>query len=154
MATNDDTKAMEEIYRGITNLRKRLVEDVREMCDLVYNLREEFYAGLKENPLLYSYKEPFDHGCSDIYWSLKLHLAFHCGNDSVLGHKELGNLGRSLNLNKLDIVRIPGEEHAVDPGSKVLEIVCTQFLSIKGAVTLGNLYSNLSRNFVATKVHT
>ena len=117
MATNDDTKAMEEIYRGITNLRERLEGDVREMCDLVCNLRAEFYAGLKENSQLNNYKESFDHGCSDIYWSLKLHLAFHCGNDSVSGHVNLGNLRRSLNLNELD--KVPGEEHAVDPGSKV-----------------------------------
>ena len=152
MATNDDTKAMEEIYNGLTNLRKRLEKDVRQMCELVHTLRAEFYKALEENPPLKVYKGSFDKCCLAIYRSLKLHLAFHFGDDIALAHEKLGILGRSLDLNGLD--EVPNEEHTVDPGSKVLEIVSRQFLSIKGAVTLGNLYSNLSRNFVATKVRT
>ena len=131
MASSPDPKAIDVIVGTIINQRKRLERDVFEMCNLLLKLREKFDGKLGD------YRQSFDDGCSVIYWSLKLHLAFHCGNDSVSGHQKLGDLGRSLKLQESDIV--PGEQHAVDPVSKVLEIVSTQFLSSKSAVTLGNL---------------
>ena len=82
------------------------------MCNLVFKLREKFDGKLG------NHRQSFDDGCSVIYWSLKLHLAFHCGNDGVSGHKKLGELGCFLKQQESDIV--PGEEHAVDSVSKVL----------------------------------
>lgn len=139
------------IVSGFKNRRKRLSNDVHEMCKLLRHVRKLFYEKLKSNPKLDQSRKLFDDGCSAIYWSLKLHLALHCGNDHASRHKYLKKVGRSLKINELDV---PLEEHAVDPGSKVLELVSTQFLSCKGAVTLGNLCRNLSRNFFATKVPT
>ena len=139
------------IVRGFTKRRSGLTRDVDEMCELLQNLRALFLCHLPVNRKLYHSRRLFDDGCSAIYWSLKLHLALHCGNDHALEHENLKEVGRSLNINELEV---PLEEHAVDPGSKVLELVSTQFLSCKGAVTLGNLCRNLSRNFFPTKVPT
>ena len=147
-----DEKAIQEIISGITNRRRSLKRDVDQMCELLLNLRTLFESYLEINPKLGYCRKLFDDGCLAIYWSLKLHLALHCGNDHASGHENLRKLGRSLDVTDLD--KVPVEEHAVDPGSKVLEIVSTQFLSSKGAVILGNLCRNLSRNFFATKVPT
>ena len=61
-----------------------------------------------------------------IYWSLKLHITFHIGEERALQHEELRNLGSFIKLTSELLKKLPGEEHAVDPGSEVLEIVSTQ----------------------------
>lgn len=104
--------------------------DVSQMCDLLSTFREDIVRTFGKC------HEAFDRGGSAIYWSLKLHLAFHCGNNSVLGHEKLRQLGLCFKSEELD--KVPGEEDAVDPVSKVVEIVSNQLLSSKGAVTLSN----------------
>ena len=147
-----DENVIRGIARGFERLRSGLPKDVNEMCEFLQKLRTHFDDHLAVNPKLNQSRKLFDDGCSAIYWSLKLHLALHCGNDNASRHENLKKLGRSLKINELD--NVPREEHAVDPGSKVLELVSTQFLSCKGVVTAGNLCRNLSRNFFATKVPT
>ena len=147
-----DENVIQEIVTGFTNRRSGLTRDVNEMCELLENLGTLFYDHLEVNPKLDHSRKLFHDGCSAIYWSLKLHLALHCGNYNASKHENLRKMGCSLKINELD--NVPLEEHAVDPGSKVLELVSTQFLSCKGAITLGNLCRNLSRNFFATKVPT
>ena len=128
MASPAQKKAIDEIVGGIIKRRKRMKDDVSEMCDLLLTIRKD---------LVRECHEAFDRGGSAIYLSLKLHLAFHCGNNSVLGHEKLRQLGLCFKSEVLD--KVPGEEDAVDPVSKVVEIVSNQLLSSKGAVTLGNL---------------
>lgn len=147
-----DEEAIQEIVTGITNRRRSLERDVDQMCVLLLHLRTLFKNHSETNLKLGYCRKLFDDGCLAIYWSLKLHLALHCGNDHASGHENLREVGRSLNVKELD--EVPVEEHAVDPGSKVLEIVSTRFLSSKGALILGNLCRNFSFNFVATKVRT
>lgn len=130
MASPVEDRAIDEIVRGVIKRRKRMKDDVSEMCNLLSTFREDFAD------ICGKYHEAFDRGCSAIYLSLKLHLAFHCGSNSVLGHEELSKLGRDFKPEERD--KVPGEEDAVDPVSKLVEIVSNQLLSSKGAVTVGN----------------
>ena len=65
-----------------------------EMCDLVLCLREDFDGKLGFNQL-------FNDCCLAIYWSLKLHLKFHCTD--VSGHERLRELHLFFKPRKLTI---------------------------------------------------
>ena len=113
----DAKEVIEEFVNGIKNLRKCLSKDVREMCILLIN----FVSLLKANE---NWKEQLTEHFSDIYWTLKLHLFFHLvGEDVVLNHEELKEFGNLLDLTNDELKTLPGIKHAVDLGSKVLEIV-------------------------------
>ena len=57
----------------------------------------------------------------DIYGSLKLHLKFHLSAEP----NELNELGRQIGLIREELDPPPRRECAIDPGSKLLEIVST-----------------------------
>ena len=88
------TENTEEIVGTIANLQKSLGKDGKEMCDLVLCLREDFDGKLGFNQL-------FNDCCSAIYWSLKLHLKFHCTD--VSGHERLRELHLFFKPRKLTI---------------------------------------------------
>ncbi|XP_068702689.1 uncharacterized protein [Montipora foliosa] len=58
-----------------------------------------------------------------IYWSLKLHLLFHLGEEAATEHPDLRDLGNHLHLTEEELARLPNETHAHDPGSIFLQIV-------------------------------
>ena len=62
---------------------------------------------------------------SDICMSMKLHLAFHLGEESALKHEKLKTFAHNiLELpDEPEINTLRESSHAIDPGSKVLEIV-------------------------------
>ena len=88
--------------------KKKLKDDVIAMCDLILLLLANNRTVPKK------VKQHFE----DIYWSLKLHLVFHLGPEAA-------------NLEKLEELRVllglvdqlPQREKAIDPWSKLLEIV-------------------------------
>lgn len=107
------------------------------MYEVLEIVIHDFYANLNTHPSLANHRKQFDDCFSAIFWSLKLHLEFHCVPVSSDGQEVLKKLGEFLKLKELN--RSLDQEYAVDPVSKVVEIVSTQFSSSKGAVTLDNL---------------
>lgn len=110
---------IEEIVRGVENIERRLANDVKDMCKPLSLLvdsckkrapnKEDIPQGLKQ-----SFK--------DIYGSLKLHINFHLYELEV---SELTALGNKIGLTEIELNAFSGPECAIDPGSKVLEIVST-----------------------------
>ena len=108
---------VEEIVRGVDSIEKRLEKDVRGMCDLVLDLVRECRARLS-NEVYQRLKQSF----KDIYGSLKLHLQFH---PRAVEPAELKTLGEEIGLTPKELNKLPDKECAIDPGSKLLEIVST-----------------------------
>ena len=126
----DAVKDIEEIVNGNKQLVKCLEKNVTEMCNVLYT-----------TILLNSSLPAFDlikEHLSDVYWSLKLHLFFHLGEDTALTHERLRRFGESLKLTNHQLKALPGMEHAIDPGSKVLEAVSITIFIIK-AIKSSNL---------------
>ena len=115
-----------EIVKANENLKDRMEDDVVEMCNLLKALNTRIDVQLRENEDL---REGLKKHFRDIYWSLKLHLVFHLGTDD-LAHQataELEEVGRLVGLTDEEIRLLPDQIHAIDPGSKVLEIVSDIF---------------------------
>ena len=124
-------EVIKEFVRGIDSIEKpnKLERDVSLLCSRLLSLGNDFYtralvrvASNQRSQLQELLLERYN----AIYWSLKLHIAFHIGQERALQHKELRNLGSFIKLTSELLENLPGEEHAVDPGSEVLEIVSTQ----------------------------
>ena len=118
---------IEEIVRGNENLKKRMEKDVVQMCKLLKLIHEEIQA--RENEDL---QEGLKKHFIDIYWSLKLHMVFHLGTtlgsgDLDSADSKLEEVGRLFGLTDEEIKLQPDQIHAIDPGSKVLEIVSKTF---------------------------
>ena len=115
----DEVKYIEEIANGVKNLKKHLRKSVVKMCEKVLKpLIEQVHnrPNLQEK-LKNSLKKHFQ----DIYWSLKLHLVFHCGTGN--DPHELQEMGRSVYLTEDELAALPDQNCAVDPWSKLMEIV-------------------------------
>ena len=109
---------IEEIVTGDKRIRKRLEKDVPAMCAMLSQLVDDFYKKVaNERDLLQRLKRSFN----DIYGSLKLHLKFHLGDTAEI--TELNTLGEEIGLTEEERDALPGIECAIDPGSKILEIV-------------------------------
>ena len=78
------------------------------MCDLLLLLAERHGVPKKV-------KQHFE----DIYWSLKLHLVFLPGTEGA----KLEKLEVLRKLLGLPTDKLPQRDQAIDPGSKLLEIV-------------------------------
>ena len=92
-----------------------LSDDVVRMRDLLSLLLDRCMASA--NPLPENVKQHF----RDIYQSLKLHMEFHgFGRDAAADILNLREVGEYLELGADDAPEI---ECAIDPGSKLLEIV-------------------------------
>ena len=87
--------------------KKKLEDDVIAMCDLLLLLANNRTVPKKV-------KQHFE----DIYWSLKLHLVFHLGPEAA-NLEKLKELRVLLRL----VDQLPKREKAIDPWSKLLEIV-------------------------------
>lgn len=106
-------KYIEEIANVLdtTPKKEKLKRDVIEMCTLLLSLVEEHGVPKKV-------KQHFE----DIYWSLKLHLVFLLGPEDA-NLAELEKLRKLLGLAD----ELPQKDQAIDPGSKLLEIVSKNF---------------------------
>ena len=132
-----DHDIVKEIDHGIKKLENRLERDVTNLCTILLaaycNFRNSMESQTPNKNALDNLRQKLFDNYSAIYWSLKLHLVFHMGYDQALQHEKLKKLHDLLNypeeLWKWE--RPPGLEHAVDPGSKVLEIVSMHCFSPK-----------------------
>lgn len=115
----DDVKYIEEIANGVKNLKKHLRKSVVKLCEKVLKpLIEEVHNRPNlQKELKNSLKKHFQ----AIYWSLKLHLVFHCGTGN--DPPELQEMGRSVDLTEDKLAELPDQNAAVDPWSKLMEIV-------------------------------
>ena len=110
---------VEEIVKGVHNIERKLENDVRDMCNLLLLLVEECKTRLpSKGDVPQRLKQSF----KDIYGSLKLHLKFH---RRAVEPSELNTLGQKIGLTVEELNALPGTECAIDPGSKLLEIVST-----------------------------
>ena len=107
---------VEEIVKGVDNLRNSLENHVSEMCTLLKSLIEEINKrGLPEE-----FKNSLEKHFQDIYWSLKLHVVFHLGRRV---HVELQEVGYLAGLTRDELAKVPDQNSAIDPWSKLVEIV-------------------------------
>lgn len=135
---------IEEIVGGVEGIEKRLGKDVRAMCEILSLLVEECKKRVaNEGDIPQRMKRSF----KDIYGSLKLHLKFHLGDATEI--IELETLGQEIGLTAEERDAPPGKECAIDPGSKLLEIVSIilQSLSLCFSTKLGKY--RRSGNFFA-----
>lgn len=107
-------KYIEEIANVLDTRSKKnkLKRDVIAMCDLLLSLVEKDGVPKKV-------KQHFE----DIYWSLKLHLVFLLGTEDA----KLAELEKLRKLLGLPTDQLPQRDQAIDPGSKLLEIVSKNF---------------------------
>lgn len=109
----DEVKIIAEVVEE-TN-KDRLMQDIDGMSQLLLGLLEEFNKRPgKSSSLPENIKQHF----KNIYLSLRLHLEFHFGRDAV----DLENLRKEVEDLGLD-TGTTEVKCAVDPGSKLLEIV-------------------------------
>lgn len=110
---------IEEIVMGVENIERRLANDVKDMCNLLSLLLDECK---KRVPNKGDIPQPLKQSFKDIYGSLKLHMKFHLYELEV---SELKNLGEKIGLTVEELDELPDAQCAIDPGSKLLEIVST-----------------------------
>ena len=123
---------LKEITDAINNAEKRLQRDVTEYCTVLEEIlesprKEGVDLSLQENDNL---KSLLQRNFVDVYMCLKLHLAFHFGVDVALQHTELSELPAKFGSHLSDeaeaevlVNTLPDARHAIDPGSKILEMV-------------------------------
>ena len=100
---------VEQCIKEIANVNtEKLKRDVIAMCDLLLLLAERHGVPKKV-------KQHFE----DIYWSFKLHLVFLLGTEGA----KLEKLEVLRKLLGLPTDKLPQRDQAIDPGSKLLEIV-------------------------------
>ena len=124
-----DHDIVKEVVGGIENLERKLEKDVTNLCTSLLAVAGDFRNSMESQApnknALDNLRQQLFYNYSAIYWSLKLHLVFHMGDDQALQHEKLKKLHDLLNYPEelWKWKSLPGLEHAVDPGSKVLEIV-------------------------------
>ena len=113
-------------------------EDVSGVCQLLKALDEKCRPRENEE-LPESFKASLRKHFRDIYWSLKLHLLFHLGVGESNADSELQIVGRlhMVDLTDEEMGELPDQRHAIDPGSKFIEIVSMGTAEVKQ----GNLLS-------------
>ncbi len=115
----DEVQYINKLAKGIYSVKKRLRKDVVEMCKLL-NLLVVERPEILERPDLKTHLQ-------DIYWSLKFHLVFHFGNGQEYP-RELQELGGMIGLENA-LENLPDQNSAIDPWSKLMEIVIMHFLT-------------------------
>lgn len=110
-------------------LRGRVEEDVLQVCKLLTKLDEKCRSKDLPETLKITLREHF----RDIYWSLKLHLLFHLGIGESNADSKLQTVGRlhMVGLTDEEMSEPPDQEHAIDPGSKFMEIVSIGTAEVK-----------------------
>ena len=117
------------LLKRVQNIEKRLESDVDKVCCLLELIMTHLCEkGLITQGKNRSLASKIHRNLSDICMSMKLHLAFHLGEESALNHEKLKTFAHNiLELpDEPEINTLPEPSHAIDPGSKVLEIVSMQ----------------------------
>ena len=112
------------IAGGIEALEGRVESDVEQMCRrILIPLTEEFGKHDLPAELLERLRGYF----RDIYWSLKVHLVFHLGIADELQQIDevLNVVGAWGGLTNEEMNELPDQDHVIDPGSKLVEMVST-----------------------------
>ena len=130
MADTERENDLKEIIQVINNVEKRLQRDVTEYCTVLEKImkspsEEGVDLSLQEN---FNLKSLLQKNFVDVYMCLKLHLAFHFGKNIALQHTELSELPAKLGSHlsheaEAEVKTLPGPRYAIDPGSKILEMV-------------------------------
>ncbi|XP_068701033.1 uncharacterized protein [Montipora foliosa] len=116
------------ITRRVQRIDANLEEYVTQMCKMCNPV-----TGLKLPAAAYQNESTRNH-LKDIYWSLKLHLLFHLGEQAATEHPNLRELGNHLHLTEEELAHLPNETHAHDPGSIFLQIVSDQEESLEAPI--------------------
>ena len=121
-----------QIAKRSGRLRGRVGKDVSEVCQLLKKLDEKCRPR-KNKELSECFKASLRKHFRDIYWSLKLHLLFHLGIEESNADSELQNVGRlhMVQLTDEEMSKLPDQKHAIDPGSKFIEIVSMRTAEVK-----------------------
>ena len=106
------------ILKGVKNIEDKLENDVKDMCERVLLPLVEYCNGRSLNK---DVRQRLEQSFKDIYGSLKLHLKFHLRAEP----DKLKELGQEIGLTPKELDPPPRRECAIDPGSKLLEIVST-----------------------------
>lgn len=115
----DHYEDVRHIARRSQRLRYRVEKDVLEVCKLLKKLNDEC-SSTENKDLPKTLKDTLRKHFRDIYWSLKLHLLFHLGiGESIADSK----LQKVVHLTDEEMSELPDQKHAIDPGSKLMEIV-------------------------------
>ena len=111
---------------------EKLIEDVIELCvRVLIPICEVCKDIVEKEEIMPERLEPLKENFTDIYWTLKLHLVFHAGLETANQVTELYELGQLLALPQKKLSKdYPGKKCAIDPGSKLLEIVSTSISSL------------------------
>lgn len=115
MSSPSDVKKYIEEIANVLNTRSKknkLKRDVIAMCEILLSL-------VKEHGVPKKVKQHFE----DIYWSLNLHLVFLLGTEEA----NLEKLEELRELLGLPTDQLPQRDQAIDPGTKLLEIVSKNF---------------------------
>lgn len=114
----DPVHYIKAILKRIQFLEGTLEDHVDAMCQLLQQKAMMAIPNVPEDRQLSSKTH-----LKDIYWSLKLHLLFHVGEDVANHHANLRKLGENLGLGEEELNQLPGRECAIDPGTKFLEFL-------------------------------
>jgi len=115
----DPYKHVRHIAIRSKRLRDRVEKDVLEVCKLLKKLNDEC-SSTENKDLPKTLKDTLRKHFRDICWSLKLHLLFHLG---IGESKADSKLQEVVHLTDEDMSELPDQKHAIDPGSKLMEIV-------------------------------
>ena len=102
-----------------------LIDDVVELCvKVLIPICEVCRDIVEKEEIMPERLEFLKENFTDIYWTLKLHVVFYAGLETANQVTELCELGQLLELPQKKLSEhYPGKECAIDPGSKLLEIV-------------------------------
>ena len=115
----DHYEDVRHIARRSQRLRYRVEKDVLEVCKLLKKLNDEC-SSTENKDLPKTLKDTLRKHFRDIYWSLKLHLLFHLGIGESTADSKLQEV---VHLTDEEMNELPDQKHAIDPGSKLMEIV-------------------------------
>ena len=118
---DDELRFVQEFVEGLDKLERKLTEDVKDVCKVIVRLDGE----CRRLRMPEASKIPLKKHFRDIYCSLRFHMMFHLGLDL----QELRKLGKLelVQLTDEQMDQFPDLSWAIDPGSKILEIVSTVF---------------------------
>lgn len=124
--TKNEVKVfIDYVSTTLDNDEKKLIEDVVELCVKVLIPICEVCKDIAEKEeIMPESLEFLKENFTDIYWTLKLHIVFYAGLETANKVKQLCKLGQLLELPQKKLSEhYPEKERAIDPGSKLLEIV-------------------------------
>ena len=159
MASPTNTEVAEDFIKSVLKTldydEGKLKEDVEELCKKVLiPICKECRDIAQKEEIVPERLELLRRNFMDIYWTLKLHLVFYLGLETANKEKKLHKLGQLLEIPEEELSKtFPGKESAIDPGSKLLEIVSTSSLFKSAQRKFSVLLITFNRNELWIKTH-